>query len=120
VWLASDHIDELGFAADARQVIKAAAAFNKGRGSFDWLHVNSATYLGPNRWFDQGDTRFAPNHVIIGQHHAHLIPKGLPGAGTCWCSTTAARAGTALPIPLRPMDGAHSRGPRHGCSRSIR
>ena len=118
-WVASDHIDELGFAPEARQVINAAAAFNKARGSFDWLHVNSATYVGPNRWFDQGDTRFAPNHVIIssreasliaivardgsiawrlgpdfresrelrairqiiGQHHAHLIPKGLPGAG---------------------------------------
>src|SRR5688572_17133740 len=95
-----------------------------GRGAaapaaFDWLHLNSATYLGPNRWFDAGDKRFAPNHVIvssreasllaiiardgsivwrlgpdflqsdalraigqiIGQHQAHLIPKGLPGAG---------------------------------------
>jgi hypothetical protein len=116
-WLASDHIDELGFAADARQAIKAAGSVNTARGAFDWLHINSATYVGPNRWFDQGDTRFAPNNVIIssreasllaivgrdgsivwrlgpdfsaskelrairqiiGQHHAHFIPKGLPG-----------------------------------------
>jgi hypothetical protein len=118
-WMASDHIDELGFTPEARKVIRAGGAFNKGRGSFDWLHVNSATYVGPNRWFDNGDMRFAPNNVIIssreasllaivgrdgrivwrlgpdfgaspqlrairqivGQHHAHLIPKGLPGAG---------------------------------------
>src|SRR5688500_2204340 len=33
-WVASDHIDELGFAADARQAIRAALAFNKARGSF--------------------------------------------------------------------------------------
>ena len=114
-WVASDHIDELGFADDARKAIKAASGVNAARGTFDWLHVNSATYVGPNRWFDQGDTRFAPNNVIIssreasllaivgrdgsivwrlgpdfsaskelrairqiiGQHHAHLIPKGL-------------------------------------------
>ncbi len=117
--MASDHIDELGFSADARKAIKAASGVNAARGSFDWLHVNSATYVGPNRWFDQGDRRFTPNNVIIssreasllaivgrdgsivwrlgpdfteskelrairqiiGQHHAHFIPKGLPGAG---------------------------------------
>ncbi|HEU4694699.1 MAG TPA: aryl-sulfate sulfotransferase, partial [Vicinamibacterales bacterium] len=45
-WVASDHIDELGFAADAREAIKAASAFNAARGSYDWLHINSATYLG--------------------------------------------------------------------------
>ena len=64
-WVASDHIDEFGFAPDARAAIKAARSFNKARGSFDWLHINSATYLGPNQWFDTGDKRFAPNHVII-------------------------------------------------------
>src|SRR5204862_470340 len=72
-WAASDHIDELGFAADARRAIKAAGSFNAARGSFDWLHMNSATYVGPNRWFDQGDTRFAPNNVIISSREASLI-----------------------------------------------
>jgi hypothetical protein len=118
-WVASDHIDEFGFGADARNAIKAAPGVNGARGSFDWLHINSATYVGPNHWFDEGDQRFAPNNVIIssrqasffaivardgkivwrlgpdfseskelrairqiiGQHHAHIIPKGLPGAG---------------------------------------
>jgi hypothetical protein len=139
-WVASDHIDELGFAADARQVIKTAAAFNKARGSFDWLHVNSATYVGPNRWFDQGDTRFAPNHVIIssreasllaiaardgkivwrlgpdfsasrelrairqiiGQHHAHLIPKGLPGAGNLLVFDNGGSSGYGFASPIAP------------------
>ncbi len=91
----------------------------RGGGGFDWLHINSATYVGPNHWFDGGDQRFAPGNVIIssrqasfvaiigrdgkivwrigpdfteskelraigqiiGQHHAHIIPKGLSGAG---------------------------------------
>ena len=139
-WAASDHIDELGFAADARQVIKAAQAFNKARGSFDWLHINSATYVGPNRWFDQGDTRFTPNHVIIssreasllaivgrdgrivwrlgpdfsqsrelrairqiiGQHHAHLIPKGLPGAGNLLVFDNGGSSGYGFASPIAP------------------
>ena len=139
-WVASDHIDELGFAPDARAAIKAAAAFNKPRGSFDWLHVNSATYLGPNRWFDQGDTRFAPNNVIIssreasllaivgrdgsivwrlgpdfsaskelrairqiiGQHHAHLIPKGLPGAGNLLVFDNGGSSGYGFATPIAP------------------
>jgi hypothetical protein len=118
-WTAAEHIDELGFDEAARATIKRAPGVNAARGSLDWLHINSATYVGPNRWFDAGDQRFAPNNVIIssrqasliaivgrdgsivwrigpdfsqseemraigqviGQHHAHVIPKGLPGAG---------------------------------------
>jgi hypothetical protein len=139
-WAASDHIDELGFAADARKAIKAASSFNAARGSFDWLHMNSATYVGPNRWFDQGDTRFAPNNVIIssreasllaivgrdgsivwrlgpdfsasrelrairqiiGQHHAHLIPKGLPGAGNLLVFDNGGASGYGFASPVAP------------------
>jgi hypothetical protein len=72
-WTAGEHIDELGFAPDARAAIKAASDTNAARGSFDWLHINSATYLGPNRWFDAGDARFAPNHVIISSRQASLL-----------------------------------------------
>ena len=147
-WVASDHIDELGFASDARQAIKGAGAFNSARGSFDWLHVNSATYVGPNRWFDQGDRRFAPNNVIIssreasllaivgrdgsivwrlgpdfsqtpelrkirqiiGQHHAHLIPKGLPGAGNLLVFDNGGASGYGFANPTAPDGvGAFSR-----------
>ena len=139
-WVASDHIEELGFAADARKAIKAAQGFNKARGSFDWLHINSAHYVGPNRWFDQGDTRFAPNNVIIssreasllaivgrdgkivwrlgpdfsasgelrairqiiGQHHAHLIPKGLPGAGNLLVFDNGGASGYGFANPIAP------------------
>jgi hypothetical protein len=118
-WFASDHVEELGFDAEARTAISSAALYSQARGSFDWLHANSAHYVGPNQWFDAGDARFAPDNVIIssresslvfiinhegnvvwklgpdfsrseaerkigqiiGQHHAHFIPPGLPGAG---------------------------------------
>jgi hypothetical protein len=100
----------------------------------DWLHVNSASYLGPNKWYDEDPEKYAVFHPeniiisnrqtntsniidkktgkivwqigplyypdskfyfngeevkgayrklgqIIGQHHTHMIPKGLPGEG---------------------------------------
>jgi outer membrane protein assembly factor BamB len=118
-WHANEHVDEIGFSAAARQAIHDNAVFNEARGGSDWLHINSATWLGPNRWHDAGDARFHPDNVIIssrdasiiaivardgaivwrlgpdyqdtaatkaigqivGQHHPHLIPQGLPGAG---------------------------------------
>jgi hypothetical protein len=116
-----------------------------GRGAaapaaFDWLHLNSATYLGPNRWFDAGDKRFAPNHIIvssreasllaiiardgsivwrlgpnflesdalraigqiIGQHQAHLIPKGLPGAGNLLVFDNGGASGYGEPSGMAP------------------
>ena len=139
-WVASDHIDELGFADDARKAIRSASGVNAARGTFDWLHVNSATYVGPNRWFDQGDTRFAPNNVIIssreasllaivgrdgsivwrlgpdfsaskelrairqiiGQHHAHFVPKGLPGAGNLMVFDNGGASGYGFANPIAP------------------
>ena len=139
-WVASDHVDELGFSADARNAIKAAPGVNNARGSFDWLHVNSATYVGPNHFFDDGDKRFAPNNIIIssreasfiaivardgsivwrigpdfsaskelrairqiiGQHHAHLIPKGLPGAGNLLLFDNGGASGYGFPNPNAP------------------
>ena len=141
-WVASDHIDEFGLADDARKAIKAAPGFNAARGSFDWLHINSATYVGPNRWFDEGDQRFAPNNVIIssrqasilaiigrdgkivwrlgpdfslspqlrairqiiGQHHAHIIPKGLPGAGNLLVFDNGGASGYGFANPIA-LDG---------------
>jgi hypothetical protein len=163
-WTASDHVEELGFSPAARTAIKAAAAAppargggagrggavnagrggaNAERGSFDWLHINAATYVGPNRWFDEGDRRFAPNHVIIssrqssfiaivgrdgrivwrigpdflesnelrsirqiiGQHHPHVIPKGLPGAGNLMVFDNGGSSGYGAPTPVSP-DGS--------------
>ncbi len=141
-WRASDHVDELGFSDDARAAIAAAPGFSERRGSFDWFHTNSATYVGPNHWFDEGDARFAPGNVIvssrqasvvaivardgsivwrlgpdfsesaelreigqiIGQHHAHLIPKGLPGAGNMLIFDNGGASGYGYVNPIA-LDG---------------
>jgi outer membrane protein assembly factor BamB len=156
-WVAADHVDEFGFSPAARTAIRAAGVAGRGRaggargggapagrGSFDWMHINSATYVGPNRWFDAGDQRFAPNHVIIssrqagivaivgrdgrivwrmgpdfleskeltairqiiGQHHPHIIPKGLPGAGNLMVFDNGGSSGYGAPTAVSPDGGA--------------
>lgn len=139
-WLAGDHIDEFGFDAAAREAIRVAPGYSERRGSVDWLHTNSATYVGPNQWFDAGDARFAPGNVIIssrqasliaivardgsivwqlgpdfsttpeqrkigqtiGQHHPHLIPPGLPGAGNLLVFDNGGASGYGSPSSVAP------------------
>jgi hypothetical protein len=154
-WRASDHIDELGFSGDARQALRESAVFNNARNSTDWLHINSATYVGPNRWYDAGDQRFHPQNVIIssrqaniiaivsradgriawrlgpdyreraawaeigqiiGQHHPHIIPKGLPGAGNLLVFDNGGAAGYGSPSAADP-NGTSSE--RRGNSRVL-
>jgi hypothetical protein len=125
-WVASEHLDELGFTPEQLALVKASK-------SPDYLHINNMSLVGPNKWFDAGDQRFAPDNILIdsrnanfiviidrktskvvwrlgpnydakarpreagrlvgkpplprpvdqlsGQHDAHIIPPGLPGAG---------------------------------------
>jgi hypothetical protein len=143
-WIAGNHIEEFGFSAAARAAIGAAPAVHSARGSFDWLHLNAAAYVGPNRWFDEGDSRFAPNNVlvssrhagvlaivardgkivwrlgpdfsaskelrairqIVGQHNAHIVPKGLPGAGNLLVFDNGGASGYGAPNATAP-DGAN-------------
>ena len=119
-WICSDHFDEYGFREDAKNVLARDPNMRTaGGGMGDWMHLNSMSLLGPNKWFDAGDERFHPDNIIvdgretnlifiisketgkvvwkvgpyydytpekdlgwiIGQHHAHMIPRGLPGEG---------------------------------------
>ena len=108
----------------------------------DWMHLNSMSTLGPNRWFDAGDERFHPDNIIlsgretnlifiisketgevvwqvgpyydqtpelralgwiIGQHHAHMIPRGLPGEGNILVYDNGGWAGYGSPNPGSPQ-----------------
>ena len=139
-WLASDHVDEFGFSEDARNAIYRSVPFSEVRQSADWLHINSASWLGPNRWYDEGDARFHPDNImismrstsiiaiidreghvvwrmgpdfretpalkalgqIIGQHHPHLIPAGLPGAGNLLVFDNGGESGYGFSNPAAP------------------
>src|SRR3954471_20276767 len=152
-WRPQEHFEELGFDAAARAALRAnpnVRALGRGalgagaaspEGFGDWLHINSLSYVGPNRWYDAGDRRFHPDNVIwdareaniiaivdrqsgkivwklgprydgndaekklgwiIGQHHAHLIPQGLPGAGNLLVFDNGGWAGYGEPNPGAP------------------
>jgi hypothetical protein len=72
-WRASDHIDEFGYPDEARDVIRKASGFSRARGSYDWLHLNAASYVGPNHWYDEGDMRFAPDNVLFSSRESNII-----------------------------------------------
>jgi thioredoxin len=134
-WLPSDHFDELGFDEAAKNLLfRDPSMVTSGRG--DWLHINSLSTLGPNRWYDAGYERFHPDNLIwdarnanilaitsrktgkivwrigpdfgltaalerlgwiIGQHHLHMIPRGLPGEGNLLVFDNGGWGGYGLP-----------------------
>lgn len=137
-WCISDHFNELGFSEAAKNVFfrNPNQHFTKNGELGDWMHINSLSYLGPNKWYDAGDERFHPDNVIwdsreanimaitsretgkivwqigpdftaskelrkigqiIGQHHCHMIPKGLPGEGNILIFDNGGWAGYGLP-----------------------
>lgn len=116
-WNNHEHFREYGFSNAAKNALFRNPNMTAAGG--DWMHINSMSVLGPNKWYDQGDERFHPDNIIIdgretnilaiisketgkivwklgpqydekngriigqiiGQHHVHMIPRGLPGEG---------------------------------------
>jgi len=141
-WVCSEHFDEMGFNEEAKNTMARNPGMKPaGGGVGDWMHMNSMSTLGPNRWFDGGDERFKPDNIIwdgrqtniiaitdrktgkivwqlgpdftatpalrnigqiIGQHHAHLIPRGLPGEGNILVFDNGGYAGYGAPNPGSP------------------
>jgi hypothetical protein len=64
-WIASDHIDEFGFNAEALVLVRQSK-------TPDYLHLNSMKPLGANHWFREGDARFNPENIIISSREANF------------------------------------------------
>jgi hypothetical protein len=144
-WLASDHVEEMGFSLEARNTMyhypNYVMSNSPGVVGGDWIHLNTAGWLGPNKWFDKGDKRFDPENIMfdgrqtdttgiidhttgkvvwqlgpdyestkelrdigttVGQHHCHMIPKGLPGEGNILIFDNGGMAGFGAPNPSAP------------------
>jgi hypothetical protein len=161
-WISSDHFEEMGFSEEAKNTMSRNPGFKPaGGGMGDWMHMNSMSTLGPNRWYDAGDARFHPDNIIwdgrqtniiaiidrqtgkivwqlgpdyttspapqkmvadsqsnlcilpsvpdlkkigqiIGQHHAHMVPRGLPGEGDILIFDNGGAAGYGSPNPGAP------------------
>jgi hypothetical protein len=141
-WVCSEHFEEMGFSDRAKATLKRNPGMKPtGGGMGDWMHMNSMSTLGPNKFYDNGDGRFHPENIIwdgrqtniiaiinrktgeivwqlgpyftatkalrkigqiIGQHHAHMIPRGLPGEGNILVFDNGGAAGYGAPNPSAP------------------
>lgn len=65
-WNASDHFEELGYTREALNHVRAMTLGKKPQKhqGIDWCHINCASWLGPNKWYDAGDERFHPDNII--------------------------------------------------------
>jgi hypothetical protein len=143
-WVCSEHFEEMGFDDEAKEAIRRNPGISPMTcGQGDWMHMNSISTLGPNRFYDKGDKRFHPDNIIIsgrqtnivatidkktgkivwqlgpyftaseklkkigqiiGQHHAHIIPRGLKGEGNILLFDNGGAAGYGAPNPTS-VDG---------------
>ncbi|MFT8314356.1 MAG: aryl-sulfate sulfotransferase [Clostridium sp.] len=74
-WRANEHFDEFGFDEAAKTTIYKDPNIRPlgDNGVGDWLHINSISLLGPNKWFDNGDERFNPENIILDSREANII-----------------------------------------------
>ena len=148
-WVCSDHFEEMEFSEEARNIMaRNPGMVESGGGMGDWMHLNSASLLGPNKLYDSGDGRFHPDNIIwsgretnilaitdkktgaivwrvgpdytatpalrglgqiIGPHHVHMIPRGLPGEGNILVFDNGGRAGYGAPNPSSPNGRQNAR-----------
>lgn len=137
-WFGTEHLDEMKLPDEVRKTMYKYPTYsmtrNAGVKGGDWIHINAASYLGPNKWYDEDPKKYAvfhPDNIIVscrqtntsfiiekktgkivwhigphyypdtvwefggeqyptaykkleqivGNHHTHMIPKGLPGEG---------------------------------------
>ena len=151
-WVSSEHIEEMGFTGEKRDLLLSPL----GRPRSSIFVINDMHPLGPNRWFEAGDQRFHPDNIMIdsregsviaiidkatgaivwrlgpeypasydnskkafgaangfprpidsisGQHDAHMIGPGLPGAGNVMVFDNQGAAGFP-PIYLEMFPGS--------------
>ena len=140
-WNINEHFRELDFDEFQKSALFRNPNYHPvgPEGQSDWMHINSMSTLGPNKWYDAGDERFHPDNIIwdareanimgitsketgkivwsigpdftktkelrrigqiIGQHHCHMIPKGLPGEGNILIFDNGGWAGYGAPCRM--------------------
>lgn len=78
-WHASDHIDEMGFNLRERTGIwlnPGGPSEIYGCPAGDWLHLNSISLIGKNKWYDEDPitySYFNPDNIIISSRNANFI-----------------------------------------------
>ena len=69
-WFAADHIDELNFSPEQRDLLLSKRMRPRRTGL---LALNNMSPLGPNKWFNSGDQRFHPDNVMTCSRDANFV-----------------------------------------------
>lgn len=73
-WVGSDHFDEMDFSEQAKNTMARNPNMVVGKGEVsDWMHINSVSTLGPNRWYDAGHQCFHPDNIIWDGRMTNII-----------------------------------------------
>ncbi|MGI0492478.1 aryl-sulfate sulfotransferase [Alkalinema pantanalense CENA528] len=70
-WNVGDHIDEFGISPEGHDLLRQI--YRKGDRGSGFLTINDMKPIGPNKWFDAGDSRFAPDNIVIDSREASFI-----------------------------------------------
>ena len=133
-WMPAENFEQFGHSEAAKNAIMRRCRNQHA------VFQNTISYVGPNKWYDNGDERFDPENIItddrgtmiyiiskktgeivwkigpdysmapelkalgciIGPHHAHIIPRGLPGEGNILVFDNGGAAGFGDPNPGSP------------------
>ena len=71
-WSTLDHFNDFPLTDEQKNAIFKNPNFQSASKEGDVFHINYASYLGPNKWFDQGDQRFKPNNILMGSREAMM------------------------------------------------
>jgi hypothetical protein len=71
-WVAGDHLNEFGLSEEGLKYLRKRVNRNPVE-PWGYLEINDAKPLGPNRWFDAGDKRFAPENIILDARKGNFV-----------------------------------------------
>jgi hypothetical protein len=71
-WVAGEHLDEFGYSPEGLRYLREKVARNPEE-VWGYLEINDLQVVGPNRWFDAGDTRFDPDNLIFDSRKSNFV-----------------------------------------------
>jgi hypothetical protein len=106
-WVLGEHLNEFGFTPAELALIYQSK-------EPDYFHTNSMFVLGPNRWAEGGDKRFAPGNILINSRNGNVAVVIDRGTGhVVWrigpdYPATRPFAPKIVPRPLDQISGEHN------------
>jgi hypothetical protein len=71
-WVAGEHLDEFGYSPEGLRYLREKVAHNPEE-IWGYLEINDLQVVGPNRWYDAGDSRFDPDNLIFDSRKSNFV-----------------------------------------------